>query len=214
MNTPEEQARQQKNADVIMAAIKEESGQEAARILAAAKAEADTISKDASAEGERVRAQARAALQQELAKMREQIFSSVSLDKKRIILEEKNTFIQEVLRSVRELSSQFRKNPGYEDFLRNAVVEGAVVVGAAKLEIAYAIPDENLFRTATFTASLEPACQNAVKRAVAFTFTKGDFNDPGVIISSVDGRILFDNRLSSRLARREGEIYERLLKDF
>jgi vacuolar-type H+-ATPase subunit E/Vma4 len=210
----EEQTRQKKNAGLIIEHIKEESGREAATIIERARSEAEKIGADSVAEIERRRVQMREALQQEVEKMRERIFSSVNLEKKRIALEEKNQFIRHVLDGVGELAGQFRKKPGYDDFLRRAVAEGARVVDATELAITYAAADEKLFLSDGFIPSLESLCRDLLKKPVVFRCVKGDFDEPGVIVSSVDGRIQFDNRFSSRLTRREGEIYERLLKEY
>lgn len=207
-------ADQEQNAQVIMARIREESAQEAARVLEQARREADKILKDASLESDRRRVQLLGGMRQELEKTRERIFSSVNLEKKRLVLEEKNVFIQQVLRAVRECAGRFRGAPGYDDFLRRAVVEGAMVVGAAELKVAYALPDEKLFCSSGFLLPLDSLCQGVLKRSVTFRYTKGDFDEPGVIVSSIDDRIQFDNRFSSRLSRLEGDIYARLLKEF
>jgi vacuolar-type H+-ATPase subunit E/Vma4 len=210
----EEQSVQEKNAGLIIDHIKEESGREAATIIERARGEAEKIVQDGAAETERTQTQMREALRQELEKMRERIFSSVNLEKKRIVLEEKDNFIQQVVAGVRDLAGQVRKSPGYDDFLRRAVAEGARVVDDAQVEVTYSAADEKLFLSAGFVPSLESFCRDLLKKPVALRCIKGDFDEPGVIISSVDGRIQFDNRFSSRLTRREGEIYERLLKEY
>lgn len=210
----EEQANAEKNAAIIMTRIKEESVREAAQVLERARQEAAKIIDDASMEAERKRAQILGGLRLELEKLKERIFSGVNLEKKRIILEEKNRFIQQVLGEVRALAELFRKQPGYEDFLRRAVAEGAKVVGADTLEVVYAITDDTLFLSGSFIKSLESLCQGVLKRTVAFKYIKGEFDEPGVIVSTPGGGIQFDNRFSRRLERLQGEIYEQLLKSF
>jgi vacuolar-type H+-ATPase subunit E/Vma4 len=163
---------------------------------------------------ERVRARKLDEMRGEREKLREKIFSGVNLEKKRIVLEEKNNFIQQVLREVRGQAGQFRQLPGYDDFLRRAVAEGALVVGAQELEVVYAFPDEKLVFSGGFAAALESLCRSVLKRTSSFKYTKGDFDEPGVIVSSPDGRIEFDNRFSRRLARMESGLYDRLLKEF
>lgn len=210
----DEMVNQEQNAQVIVARIREESAQETARVLEQARLEAEKIIREASGESDRRRVQMLAGMRQELEKTRERIFSSVNLEKKRLVLEEKNAFIQQVLRGVRECAGRFRETPGYDDFLRRAVVEGARVVGKTELEVAYAPADERLFCDRGFLQPLESLCREGLKEAVTFKYVKGDFTEPGVIVSSVDGRIQFDNRFSSRLSRLEGDIYVRLLKEF
>jgi vacuolar-type H+-ATPase subunit E/Vma4 len=209
----QEQESQEKNAEQIVARIREESARETEDLLAKARKEAEDISSAARTEAERRRAHALGEVRRELDKLRERIFSSVNLEKKRIVLEEKNSFIRQVLQAVGETAAGFRQRPGYDDFLRRAVVEGAKVVGGDSLEIVYAAPDDGLFAAPGFILQLESLSQNALEKTVTYAYTRGDFTEPGVIIRSLDGRIQFDNRFSRRLGRLEGEIYARLLKE-
>ncbi len=210
----QEELDREKNAEMIMARIREESARESEELLARARQEAAKISDAGRAEAERRRSLALDELRREREKLRERAFSGVNLEKKRIVLEEKNNFIRQVLRRVEELAGKFREQPGYDDFLRRAAVEGARVVGEDALEVVYAAPDQKLFSTGNFVLQLESLSENALKKTVTFTFTKGDFTEPGVVVRSLDGRIQFDNRFSRRLGRLEGEIYARLLKDY
>lgn len=209
----QDNARQEESAEVICARIKEESAQEATRILDRARQEAGKIISDASNQSEAARAQLLGGLRGELEKARERVFSGLNLEKKRLLLEEKNNFIRQVLDAVREQARQFRGERGYEDFLRKSIAEGLAVIGEEQLVVTYAVSDEPLFSSGEFIRSVDSFCRGRSDKAVTFSYVKGDFEEIGVIVSSAGGRIQFDNRFSSRLARLEGDIYTRLLKE-
>ena len=202
----EDIAAQGRNAEAILARIKEESAQESARVLGIARADEEKILVQAAADAARTKAESLEALAQELEKARERVFSSVALEKKRLLLEEKDRLIKQVLQVVQDQALQFRGTAGYADFLRAAVAEGARVVGGDSLVVTYAPADATLFAPGEFVRSL-------ASLKVAFSYAQGDFDEPGVILTSADGRIRFDNRFSSRLARLEADIYARLLKE-
>ncbi|MGE5308990.1 MAG: V-type ATP synthase subunit E [Deltaproteobacteria bacterium] len=204
---------QEKNAELIVARIREEASREAQSLVAAAKDEADRVLRQASDEAESRRGAILDQARAEIAKSRERVLSGISLEKKRLLLEEKDRFIRQVLSAVSEQARRFRGAPGYDQFLYKAVAEGAKVIGEPRLEVRYAFPDEKLFASGDFIAGLGAFCRKAAGKDFTFIYTKSDFDEPGVVILSPDGRIQFDNRFSSRLSRLEEAIYARLLKE-
>lgn len=212
-NNKDEGRGHEKHAQAILQKIQEESAREAREVIGRAQAESDRIISDAEGESARLRIELFTSLKHELDKARERVFSGVNLEKKRLVLEEKDRFIRQVLDAVRAMGEGFRQKPGYDDFLRRAVAEGSRVIGGTEMEIVYAAPDEKLFRSGGFILPLESLCQSLLKSTVTFRYTKGDFTEIGVIVCSADGRIQYDNRFSSRLARMERDIYVRLLRE-
>jgi len=204
---------QEQNAELIIKRIRDESSGEAQSVIAAAKDEADKLLRQASDEAEGKRAQILSEARSEIEKARERVFSTLALDKKRLLLEEKDRFIRQVLAAVSEQARRFRGSPGYDQFLYKAVAEGAKVIGETRLEIRYASSDEKMFASGDFIAGLGAFCRKATGKDLTFIYTKSDFDEPGVVVLSPDGRIQFDNRFSSRLSRLEEAIYARLLKE-
>jgi vacuolar-type H+-ATPase subunit E/Vma4 len=202
----EEKLRQEKDAETIIRQIKKESEREVERITADARTTAEQLLLDAGEEAQRRRAEVLSGLKQETEKMRERIFSGLALEKKRLLLEEKERFINQVLDAVRLLAREFRENrQGYEDFLRKAIAEGVGVVGGKEFAVFFARPDAAIFDSPEFLKSLD--------KKISFAFTRGDFDEIGVIVSSPGDAIRFDNRFSSRLSRLQTDIYAQLLKE-
>jgi vacuolar-type H+-ATPase subunit E/Vma4 len=185
------------NAEEICSRIREESAEEAEFLLGKAHKERERILLEASGEA---RAQARAILlaaEKEVAGKREKIFSTVTMEKRRVDLEAKSLFIADVIAAVKREAENFRGGGDYVKFLREAILEGIKIVDDKKPQVFYSHLDEGLI--------------SRLKDLPA-DFKKSDFGEIGVMVQSQDGRLLFDNRFSARLKRAYDEIYMKLLK--
>ncbi len=177
------------------------SNKEAARILAEARAEADKNKEALSREAER-----------SLIKIRERIVSSINLEKKKVVMAEKEKFVEAVLLRVRKEAEAFRENREYPGFLKKETASGIAVVGDTKVEIYYSFLDENLF-TGSFRKEIEEASRDRVQGVLSLEFIKADFKDIGIIVQSRDGRLISDRRFLSFLKASYDDIYMRLLKE-
>jgi vacuolar-type H+-ATPase subunit E/Vma4 len=199
------------NAQEICAKIRRDAEAEAEEILARARKEAERILEEGRAQAERkslhlVEEQARKA-----EKIWEKTFSTLAMEKKRIALEEKNVFLRNVLDRVRRQAESFRRSKEYEDFLAEAVLEGALVIDDEAVDVRFARADEAIF-TGAFAGRVETLCAEKTGRRVSLSFRAGDFQDIGVMVFSRDGRLSYDNRFASRLARVYDDIYMGLLR--
>lgn len=187
-----------KNAEEICSRIREESSEEAEFLLGKAHKERERILSEASKEAQgRARAVLSAA-EKEIAQMRKRIFSTVTMEKRRVRLEAKSLFIADVIAAVNREAGNFRSGGDYVKFLREAILEGIKVIDDKKAQVFYSHLDEGVIsRLSDLPAE----------------FKKSDFGEIGVIVQSQDGRLLFDNRFSARLKRAYDEIYMKLLKE-
>jgi vacuolar-type H+-ATPase subunit E/Vma4 len=202
----------QENAEVICAKISEDADEEIKAILEQARRESDKIVSQAHKVVDDKTQVIFKELDQEIQKSREKILSSLNLEKKRLVLGEKDKFIQSVLANIIKNSQDFRKENNYPEFLENAIIEGTEVIEDGNIAVYYSYLDESIFN-ADFTRKIEHACSQVLKKGCSLKFNKADFNDLGVIVNSVDGRIMYDNRFLARLERVKENIYMELLKD-
>jgi vacuolar-type H+-ATPase subunit E/Vma4 len=202
----------QENAEVICAKISQDADEEVKTILEQARKESDKIASQARKVIEDKNQEISKKLEREIQKSREKILSSLNLEKKRLVLGEKDKFIQSVLAQVRKNAQDFRKENDYQEFLQNAIIEGAEVIEENNIEVYYSRLDESIF-SQDFMVKIEKACTQALKTGCGLKFNKADFNDLGVIVNSIDGRIMYDNRFLARLERVKEKIYMELLKD-
>lgn len=186
------------NAQMICSRIREESSEEAEFLLGKAHKERERILSEASKEAQdRARAILLAA-EKEVAQTRERIFSTVTMEKRRVDLEARSLFIADVIAGVKKEAESFRGSLDYVEFLRKAVLEGIKIVDDKKAQVFYSHLDEGAI---------------SQLNDLPMEFKKSDFGQIGVIVQSQDGRLLFDNRFSARLKRAYDEIYMKLLKE-
>jgi V/A-type H+-transporting ATPase subunit E len=171
-------------------------------MLTRAEKEKSEILKEANQEAENKKKEILRKNEIDIEKIKQKIFSTLNLEKKKLFLEEKGRFIESIIEKVRETAMEFRKDPGYKKFLEKAVSEGVEVVGEKEAEVLYSGLDEKIIKD-DFIKNIN---------GVALEFKKSDFKDIGVIVQSKDSRLIYDNTFSARFKRLYDEIYMDLLK--
>jgi vacuolar-type H+-ATPase subunit E/Vma4 len=202
----------QENADAICAKIKEDADYETQNMLARANKEAERILKEAKELAEKKKEEILKNFDKEIEKTRERILSTINLEKKRLILEEKSKFVEEIIDMVKRKAEDFRKTQDYVDFLEKAIIEGAKVIDEGNIEIFYSFLDENIMHGG-FIKKIEEVYSDNLKQECSIEIKKSDFKDPGVIVNSQDGRMMYDNRFLARLERIYDDVYMELLKE-
>ena len=187
------------NADKICLKIRDESSQEEQAILDKARKERERILSEAALDAEKQLKAIIAAADERIAQKRERILSIVNMEKKRVRLEGRDLFVEEVMAAVKKEAENFRANgKDYSKFLKEALEESIEVVDDKKAQVFYSQLDEEAI---SFAGSLQVELK------------KCDFKDIGVIVQSSDGRLLFDNTFTARLKRAYYDIYGKLLKE-
>lgn len=190
------------DAEEICKRIIEDASSQADIVLINAKKEKARILEEANIEAENKKKEILKKNDIDIEKIKQKIFSTLNLEKKKLFLEEKSGFIKAVLEKAREMAVEFRKNPGYKKFLENAISEGVEVIGGGEIEVLYSGLDEKIIK------------EDLIKdiKGVALKFKKSEFKDIGVIVQSLDSRLIYDNTFSARFKRLHDEIYMNLLR--
>ncbi|MDP2929232.1 MAG: V-type ATP synthase subunit E family protein [Candidatus Omnitrophota bacterium] len=187
------------NAEEICSKIREESSEESELLLGRAHKERDRILSEAVLDAEREVRIILAAADERIAQNKERIFSVVNMEKKRVLLEARSLFVEDVMSVVKKEAEKFRANgKDYAKFLKEAILEGIEIVDDPGAQVFYSGLDEEAISR---------------EKDLPIEFKKSDFKDIGVIVQSADGRLSFDNRFSARLKRAYDEIYMKLLKE-
>ena len=202
----------QENAEALCAKIDQDAQAEMKKLSDRAQSEAQVILSQAKAEAQSSAAAAVRELDKEIEKDKDRILSTLNLEKKRLILDGKQSFVEKVLAEVKQKTARFRGDRAYGEFLARGVIEGLKVLDVSNAVVYYASADEHLF-TNDFVKKLTDRCSAAMNRPCALTLNKSEFKDLGVIVNSVDGRMMYDNRFSARLDRMYDDIYMELLKE-
>nr|MBU1328968.1 hypothetical protein [Candidatus Omnitrophota bacterium] len=190
------------DAGEICRKIIEDATAQASSILTSAEKEKSKILEEANHESENKKKEALKKNDIEIEKMKQKIFSTLNLEKKKLFLEEKSRFIEAVLEKAREIATEFRQNPDYKTFLEKAISEGVDVIGEKGVDVLYSGLDEKIIR-GDFIKNVN---------GIALEFKKCDFKDIGVIVQSKDSRLIYDNTFSARFKRLHDDIYMDLLK--
>ncbi len=189
------------DAEEICKRIIEDASSQAQIVLASANKEKSKTLEEAGLEAESIKKEILKKNESEIEKMRQRIFSTLNLEKKKLFLEEKSRFIELIIEKVRAAAGEFRKDPGYKAFLEKAVMEGIEVVDQGEVEVLYSGQDEKI---------IDDVIKNI--KGTAVKLKKSDFKDIGVIVQSKDSRLIYENTFSARFKRMKDEIYMDLLK--
>jgi len=200
------------DAEIICAKIREEAEYQYREILQKARNEAEEIIQQARRQAESQREELFNALKKELAKAEEKIISMFNLEKKRIILEGKRAFVEDVMDAVKKEAEAFRNSVEYPDFLKKAIMEGLSVIDDENIDVIYSQIDSRFINDA-FINEVTLLAKDRFHPGVNIKFQKGDFKDIGIIMQSQDGRRIYDNRFSARLKRVYEDVYAQLLKE-
>ncbi|MBD3246582.1 MAG: hypothetical protein GF333_06170 [Candidatus Omnitrophica bacterium] len=203
------------------------SARDAEKICEQIRLEAETqihsIRERAERDAENVRRQARAAAgekrnemlsaaRSDLEKLREKNLSSLHLEKRRAQMEQKSAYARLILEEVKRRAREFREDPGYRQFLREAILEGAKVIDRAQLHVRYAVNDAPLFDSG-FRNEVSERIHDQCGKPVVCYWEEGQFQDLGVVLEADEGRLRYDNRFQARLQRQYDDIYMELLRE-
>ena len=202
----------QENAAEICKRISADSEMQAQEIVARAGKEAARILEEAGKEARNNKEALFREADKALAKIKERVSASLNLEKKRVIMGEKERFVEAVLGMVKKLAEEFRAARDYPAFLKKSIAAGIEVIGDYNVEIFYSFQDEKIFIN-SFSEEIQNVCRDTFKEGVSMQFVKSDFKDIGVIVQSKDGRLISDRRFLSLLKTAYEDVYMRLLKE-
>jgi vacuolar-type H+-ATPase subunit E/Vma4 len=200
------------NAEAICAKIQQDADAEVKQLLERARSQAQSVLDEARASSQTAKDAALQSLDKEIEKLKDRILSTLNLEKKRLLLDGKQSFVENVLAEVNRKAGVFRNDSAYGEFLVQAIVEGVRVIEATSVVVYYSVIDEHIFSD-SFVKKISGLCAGALSKPCSLTLNKSDFKDLGVIINSEDGRMMYDNRFGARLERAYDEIYMELLKE-
>jgi vacuolar-type H+-ATPase subunit E/Vma4 len=203
---------QKENAQVICRKIKEDVEGEVNKIITAAKKEVNALTVATENEIQKKKSEILLNFHKESQLLKDKIFSTLTLEKKRIILDEKNRFIEEVFTRVKEETEEFRRKPEYMNFLIDAMLNAIAIVDTQDIDLLFSSFDEKIM-TVDFKENIEARCRNRLNRTVALTLRKSDFNDIGIIAQSPNGHRVCDNRFLSRFKLKREALYMSLLRE-
>jgi vacuolar-type H+-ATPase subunit E/Vma4 len=202
----------QENSEELCVKIRQEAEYQCNIVLGMARKEAEKILSGARKDSETQKAEMLKDSERELEKIKERIFSTLNLEKRRVLLGERSNFAACVLEGVKKEAERFRSSPNYPGFLKKAILEGAGVIDQEQIEIIYSALDDRVIN-GDFVEEIQDLCRAKLNKNFSFNFQKSEFKDIGVLVQSQDGHLIYDNRFAARLQRSYDDIYMSLLKE-
>ena len=199
-------------AEQICSKIQQEAAYQVQELFERANKEAERILGLAKAEAENKKQVLLKDLDKKLSREEEKMLSSLSLEKKKIALEEKSKFAQQVLDLIFRQAEELRRSRDYLTFLKKAILQGAAVIDTETIEVFCSSLDEKITNS-DFIKEVTAFAANKFKKNFVFKCHYADFKDIGVIVQSPDGHLSYDNRFQSRLKRMYDQVYAKLLKE-
>jgi len=125
--------------------IQEEADSEVRNIIQQAQKKAEEILNAGQQQAASERAKKLADLEIAIKQMKERMFSSLNLEKRRIELKEKDKLIRDILASVSNKAKSFRTSEEYQNFLKESILEGILVLDKREVRVIYSFLDEAIF---------------------------------------------------------------------
>jgi vacuolar-type H+-ATPase subunit E/Vma4 len=171
----------------------DEAGREAARIVGAARAEAE---KDGAETARKAAAQAEA--------LKKRILSGVHLEVQKQRLQVTEETLMRILGQVRERLEAFRRDKAYAAFLDGMVLEGVGALEAGEIRVVPGDVERTLLTKERLAALEKEAAKSG--RVVRITLAPESLPEGGVVLLSSDGRTRFDNGFSARVRRYQNDM--------
>lgn len=199
------------NSKYICTTILKESQAQCQDILEKARQQEQQIIEEGQKEGAQKKEVIIKESQTELEALRAKIASTLNLEKRKIVLDGKGKYVEDVFSLIAKQAQDFRQNQEYRNTLKDWIIEGINVVGKNSVSIIYSSSDSFIFDR-SFIDYLKDECKRILNGEYELSFLASDFKDIGVIIQSKDEKISYDNRFLARFARVKDKFYIQLLK--
>lgn len=131
----------------------------------------------------------------------------VIMDTKRkagwMVLSEKERLVTSVLNEVKKRLNNLQKSEKYRNILEKMIVEAGTALGGGKLEV---MLNENDSSASLKMSKLSKAIADKTGVKTQLKLSKQRINVAGVMVRTIDGRILMDNTFDATIKRREKEL--------
>jgi len=205
--------RESGSADNLCASIKEDAINESKKILALAGEKAAQIIELAKKEALDLSVKLLNQARLEAARQERVTLSKLNLEIRKIKLLTQEKIVNLVIAELKKMAAELRSQQEYPGYLKNLIIEAALVVDCGEIDITGASSDTDIF-TQNFIAALEKELKEKYSKEISFKFSADDsLKDIGVILKSGDNRIEYENTFSARLARSYDELRVDILKE-
>jgi len=197
--------------DVLRDEIIRQATEQSATILDRAQRVSERDLEFAKEEADEIRRQQREKIQPAVEMERKRIIAATEMEARRRLLEKKEELVSRIFSEVESKINEMRGSESYMATISRLIEDGVSIIGGKSI-VHYSEKDEGIF-TEEFISSVKLRIKNV---EVQFRCIKDEISS-GVIIRSIDGKVIVDNSFSSLIRRLKeelrGKVSEILLQD-
>lgn len=188
--------------EILIAGIETDARQEEEKILAEAERQAADKRKYGGQKIESVLADARQRAEKQAEEIRRKVASGVELEVKRRSLRLRDSILQDLMRQVEERMQVRISDPSYRTVLRGWIAEAARGLNMDAAEVNASAAELELIDDALLREAME-----LLDDKVELSVSNADpLAQQGVVLTSVNGRLAFNNQVRTRIQRHQREV--------
>jgi vacuolar-type H+-ATPase subunit E/Vma4 len=194
--------------EVLIAGIEADAKEEEERLLAEAGQQAADKRKYGAQKIEAVRADTRLRSEKQAEEIKRRMNSGVELELRRRSLRLHDAILQDLMKRVEERMKTRITTPGYREVLANWMIEAA-----RGLNVDAAIVNSSAAERELIDDTLLREVMEKLENKVKLTLSESDPLDlQGVVLSSANGRLAYNNQVRTRIRRHRREINDLVLE--
>lgn len=202
----------QQGKDALISGIEADARSEEERLVKEAETQADEKIKYARKKAESLLSEARDKATAQGEAIKHKAISEAEREIKRRALHLRDTLMQDIVAQARVKLASLVDDPGYRAILADWITEAAIGLGAEGARVnasarELALIDESLL------AGVAQRVRTQTGKPVTLTISDaGPLESQGVVLTTLDGRMAFNNQVITRISRKQRDI-QRLIYD-
>jgi vacuolar-type H+-ATPase subunit E/Vma4 len=190
----------------IVTSIDQEAREEIENLLSAAKQEADRRLLYAENQAESIIREAEERAKEQIDTLRTRILSGISVEVKRKTLHIREQLYDEVLQRATEMLEALMEKDEYREILLNLITEAAVGLGVSSMTVNATGQELELIDRQMLDEAEKRIERYSGKKIRLQKSTAPPLKSQGVLLSSDDNRVTYNNQMKTRMARKQMEI--------
>jgi vacuolar-type H+-ATPase subunit E/Vma4 len=200
----------------IVTSIDQEAREEVENLLAAANQAADRSILYAENQAASIIREAEERAEEQVDTLRTRILSGISIEAKRKTLHIREQLYDEVLQRATEMLAALMEKDEYRETLLNLITEAAVGLGASSITVNATGRELELIDRSMLDEAEKRVESISGKKIRLLKSQEPPLKSQGVLLSSEDNRVTYNNQMKTRMARKQMEIrsivHERLFE--
>ena len=194
----------------MISGIEADARAEEEKLLQDAESQAAEKKRYAQKKAESLLKEARDRAEEQAAALKQKAISGAEREVKRRALRMRDTLMRDIMERVEEKLGSMINDPGYRTVLANWLVEAAVGLGAEAAQVNASARELPLIDDQLLTAARERIRAHSGKEMTLTLSDAEPLESQGVILTTTDGRMAFNNQVKTRMSRKRREIQMRV----